>query len=64
MHRLGQNKPTTVWRLVMNDVIQDAALNIQADKRKLMMTAFQEKTGKRAKGCCVARLGDIERLLK
>ena len=64
VHRLGQTKPTTVWRLVMNDSIEDQVLNIQAEKRKLMMTAFQEKTGKRAKEGATARLGDIERLLR
>ena len=64
VHRLGQTKPTTVWRLVMNDSIEDTVLNIQAEKRKLMMTAFQEKTGKRMKEGSTARLGDIERLLK
>ncbi|KAK4695561.1 hypothetical protein P7C71_g2213, partial [Lecanoromycetidae sp. Uapishka_2] len=64
VHRLGQKKPTTVWRLVMNDSIEDQVLSIQAEKRKLMMTAFQEKTGKRAKGASTARLGDIERLLR
>lgn len=64
VHRLGQKKPTTVWRLVMNDSIEDQVLNIQAEKRKLMMTAFQEKTGKRAKEGSTARLGDIERLLR
>ena len=64
VHRLGQTKPTTVWRLVMNDSIEDTVLNIQAEKRKLMMTAFQEKTGKRMKEGSTARLGDIERLLR
>lgn len=64
VHRLGQKKPTTVWRLVMNDSIEDTVLAIQAEKRKLMMTAFQEKTGKRAKEGSPARLGDIERLLR
>ena len=64
VHRLGQTKPTTVWRLVMNDSIEDTVLNIQAEKRKLMMTAFQEKTGKRMKEGSSARMGDIERLLK
>ena len=64
VHRLGQKKPTTVWRLVMNDSIEDQVLNIQAEKRKLMMTAFQEKTGKRAKEGSTARIGDIERLLR
>ena len=64
VHRLGQTKPTTVWRLVMNDSIEDTVLSIQAEKRKLMMTAFQEKTGKRMKEGSLARLGDIERLLR
>ena len=64
VHRLGQKKPTTVWRLVMNDSIEDQVLNIQAEKRKLMMTAFQEKTGKRMNEGKTARMGDIERLLK
>lgn len=64
VHRLGQKKPTTVWRLVMNDSIEDQVLNIQAEKRKLMMTAFQEKTGKRMREGKTARMGDIERLLR
>lgn len=64
VHRLGQKKPTTVWRLVMNDSIEDQVLNIQSEKRKLMMTAFQEKTGKRMKEGSTARMGDIERLLR
>ena len=64
VHRLGQRKPTTVWRLVMNDSIEDQVLNIQAEKRKLMMTAFKEKTGKRMREGKTARMGDIERLLR
>ncbi|KAL6717893.1 hypothetical protein ACLMJK_003978 [Lecanora helva] len=64
VHRLGQTKPTTVWRLVMNDSIEDTVLNIQAEKRKLMMAAFREKTGKRVGEGRTARLGDIERLLR
>ncbi|KAL8937424.1 MAG: hypothetical protein Q9216_004435, partial [Gyalolechia sp. 2 TL-2023] len=63
VHRLGQTKPTTVWRLVVEQSIEDHVLGIQAEKRKLMMTAFQEKAGKRAGGGKQARLGDIERLL-
>ncbi|KAL9031140.1 MAG: hypothetical protein Q9196_000816 [Gyalolechia fulgens] len=63
VHRLGQTKPTTVWRLVVEHSIEDRVLSIQAEKRKLMMTAFQEKAGKRAGGGKQARLGDIERLL-
>ncbi|KAL8841686.1 MAG: hypothetical protein Q9176_003081 [Flavoplaca citrina] len=63
VHRLGQTKPTTVWRLVVDGSIEDRVLNIQAEKRKLMMTAFQEKINKRAGAKKHARLGDIEKLL-
>ncbi|KAL8849641.1 MAG: hypothetical protein Q9221_005408 [Calogaya cf. arnoldii] len=63
VHRLGQTKPTTVWRLVVDGSIEDRVLDIQAEKRKLMMTAFQEKVNKRASAKKHARLGDIEKLL-
>lgn len=64
VHRLGQKRPTTVWRLVMEKSIEERVLEIQAEKRRLMMTAFQEKGGKRAGGGKTTRLGDIERLLR
>lgn len=64
VHRLGQTRPTTVWRLVMDRSIEEKVLGIQADKRKLMMAAFREKGGKRAKAGKTARLADIERLLR
>ena len=64
VHRLGQTRPTTVWRLVMDKSIEEKVLGIQADKRKLMMTAFREKGGKRSKAGKTARLADIERLLR
>jgi SWI/SNF-related matrix-associated actin-dependent regulator of chromatin subfamily A3 len=62
VHRLGQTKPTTVFRLVMADSIEDRVLEIQQRKRKLMMMAFAEKKAKRGneKG---AQLKDIETLL-
>ncbi|KAL8782498.1 MAG: hypothetical protein Q9213_005337 [Squamulea squamosa] len=63
VHRLGQTKPTTVWRLVVDGSIEDRVLDIQAEKRKLMMTAFQEKANKREGAKKQARLGDIEKLL-
>ncbi|MCJ1289033.1 hypothetical protein MMC34_000565 [Xylographa carneopallida] len=62
VHRLGQKKKTTVWRLVMEGSIEERTLEIQAEKRKLMMTAFQEKSSKRTGGK-TARLNDIEKLL-
>ena len=64
VHRLGQTKKTTVWRLVVNETIEDRVLEIQGEKRKLMMTAFRETGGKRMGGGKQARLGDIERLLR
>ena len=61
VHRLGQQKEVTVWRLVMEGSIEERVLDIQADKRKLMMTAFREVEGKRKKG--TSRMGDIQKLL-
>ena len=61
VHRLGQKRDCTVWRLVMEDSIEERTLQIQADKRKLMSAAFREK-GKRGQGSH-ARLGDIQKLL-
>jgi SWI/SNF-related matrix-associated actin-dependent regulator of chromatin subfamily A3 len=62
VHRLGQTRPTTVFRLVMSNSIEDQVLEIQKKKRSLMMLAFAEKQAKRGqeKG---ARLADIQRLL-
>lgn len=62
VHRLGQTRPTTVFRLVMEDSIEERVLEIQQRKRELMMTAFQEKSSKRGNERA-ARLGDIEKLL-
>ena len=63
VHRLGQKRETTVFRLVMEDSIEQMVLDIQAEKRKLMMAAFQEKSNKRMAGKS-ARIGDIQRLLQ
>ena len=47
----------------MEDSIEQMVLDIQAEKRKLMMTAFQEKSNKRMGGKST-RIGDIQRLLR
>jgi SWI/SNF-related matrix-associated actin-dependent regulator of chromatin subfamily A3 len=62
VHRLGQTRQTTVFRLVMSESIEDKVLEIQKNKRKLMMLAFAEKQVKRGneRG---ARLADIQTLL-
>lgn len=61
VHRLGQTRPCTVWRLVMEDSIEERVLDIQAEKRLLVGKAFQEKAkGGKQK---TTRMGDILKLL-
>lgn len=62
VHRLGQTRPTTVWRLVMEDSIEERVVEIQKEKRMLVSKAFQEKGGKT--GGKTRGLADIQRLLK
>ncbi|KAK1771295.1 RAD5-like protein, partial [Phialemonium atrogriseum] len=62
VHRLGQTRPTTVWRLVMEDTVEEQVLNIQAEKRQLVNKAFQEKQGKNKK-VKETRTADILKLL-
>ncbi|KAI9051666.1 hypothetical protein LZ554_004708 [Drepanopeziza brunnea f. sp. 'monogermtubi'] len=61
VHRLGQTRPCTVWRLVMEESIEERVLDIQAEKRLLVGKAFQEKAkGDKQK---TTRMGDILKLL-
>ncbi|KAF7558403.1 hypothetical protein G7046_g5754 [Stylonectria norvegica] len=62
VHRLGQTRETTVWRLVMEGSVEERVLDIQKEKRELVNKAFQEKEarGGRAKE---TRMGDIKKLL-
>jgi SWI/SNF-related matrix-associated actin-dependent regulator of chromatin subfamily A3 len=62
VHRLGQSRPTTVWRLVMEDSVEERVLNIQSEKRELVTKAFQEKheKGKKTKE---TRMADVLKLL-
>ncbi|KAJ4389817.1 hypothetical protein N0V93_007289 [Gnomoniopsis smithogilvyi] len=61
VHRLGQMRPTTVWRLVMEGTVEERVLDIQSEKRLLVGKAFQEKTkGKKTKD---TRMSDIIKLL-
>ncbi|KAL9108964.1 MAG: hypothetical protein Q9227_006360 [Pyrenula ochraceoflavens] len=66
VHRLGQTKPVTVFRLVMEGSIEERVLEIQAKKRELTNVAFGEGTsGRRKRGEeKVGRLRDIEMLLR
>ncbi|KAH7114050.1 SNF2 family N-terminal domain-containing protein [Dactylonectria macrodidyma] len=62
VHRLGQTRETTVWRLVMENTVEERVLDIQKEKRELVRKAFKEKDaqGKTAK---VTRMADITKLL-
>ncbi|KAL9091832.1 MAG: hypothetical protein Q9159_001204 [Coniocarpon cinnabarinum] len=61
VHRLGQTKDVTVFRLVIENSIEDRVLEIQKRKRELTAAAFGEREGKRKeKG---AQMSDIIRLL-
>ncbi|KAL5360340.1 SNF2 family N-terminal domain-containing protein [Aspergillus floccosus] len=61
VYRLGQKRETTVWRLVMEDSIEDRVLAIQDVKRQLMSAAFRE-TKKKAEDRAT-RVADLEKLL-
>jgi len=64
VYRLGQQRKTTVFRLVIRDSIEERVLQIQEDKRKLMMLAFAEKAEKRGKKGESSSVAQIERLLR
>lgn len=61
VHRLGQKRPTTVWRLIMEGSVEERVLDIQGEKRELVGKAFQEKTkGGKSKE---TRMADVMKLL-
>ncbi|KAL3446281.1 SNF2 family N-terminal domain-containing protein [Aspergillus insuetus] len=62
VYRLGQKRETTVWRLVMEDSIEDRVLAVQEQKRKLMLAAFREKASKKVDDRAT-RVADLEKLL-
>ncbi|PYH99485.1 hypothetical protein BO71DRAFT_369134 [Aspergillus ellipticus CBS 707.79] len=64
VYRLGQKRETTVWRLVMEDSIEDRVLAIQENKRKLMLEAFRETNTKKRAEDRATRVADLENLLK
>lgn len=62
VHRLGQKRPTRVFRLVMDETIEDTVLDIQQKKRALMRLALSENKSKRD-AVKQGRLADIQKLL-
>ncbi|RAL65617.1 hypothetical protein DID88_005289 [Monilinia fructigena] len=63
VHRLGQKRECKVWRLVMEGSIEERVSEIQAEKRKLVGKAFQEKVKERRGKGKETRIGDVLRLL-
>ncbi|KAK3955460.1 SNF2 family N-terminal domain-containing protein [Pseudoneurospora amorphoporcata] len=62
VHRLGQTRETQVYRLVMENTIEERVLDIQKEKRELVGKAFQEKQDKKKK-VKETRMADIMKLL-
>ncbi|KAF2716851.1 SNF2 family DNA-dependent ATPase domain-containing protein [Polychaeton citri CBS 116435] len=62
VHRLGQKKECKVFRLVMEGSLEEKTLEVQQEKRKLMMLAFGERSNKRDQSKARA-LKDIRTLL-
>lgn len=63
VHRLGQRRETTVFRLVMEGSIEERVLGIQEKKRGLVATAFQERGEGRGRRAKEAKLADLQMLL-
>ncbi|GAM83576.1 hypothetical protein ANO11243_015640 [Dothideomycetidae sp. 11243] len=62
VHRLGQTKDCTVWRLVVKNSVEERTLEIQKRKRTMMAEALREGgQGRRERGRGV--VGDIQELL-
>ncbi|KAL1860404.1 hypothetical protein VTK73DRAFT_7359 [Phialemonium thermophilum] len=61
VHRLGQTRPTTIWRLIMEDTVEERVLDIQAEKRDIVNKAFQEKKDRQKSQD--TRMADLFRLL-
>lgn len=63
VYRLGQKRETTVWRLVMEDSVEERVIEVQERKRELMLAAFRE-TGKKKAEDRATRVADLENLLE
>jgi SWI/SNF-related matrix-associated actin-dependent regulator of chromatin subfamily A3 len=65
VHRLGQQRETKVFRLVVQDSVEERVLGIQDEKRRLMSLAFAEKDSdkRRKKRAAGAGVQDLMRLL-
>ncbi|KAL4729593.1 hypothetical protein ACLX1H_004013 [Fusarium chlamydosporum] len=62
VHRLGQTRETTIFRLVMEGSVEERVLDVQSEKRELVTKAFREKDAKNKKRQNT-RAADIAKLL-
>ena len=62
VHRLGQKRACTVWRLVVEGTLEERVLDVQGEKRALMGMAFKEQVKRDGEGR-ERRMADIARLL-
>ncbi|KAF4342905.1 helicase-like transcription factor [Fusarium beomiforme] len=62
VHRLGQTRETTIFRLVMEDSVEERVLDVQGEKRELVTKAFREKDARNKKRENT-RAADISKLL-
>ncbi|KAI0838894.1 SNF2 family N-terminal domain-containing protein [Hypoxylon sp. FL0890] len=60
VNRLGQTRETTVWKLVMEDSVEERVLGIQAKKREIVNLAFQDNVREQKE---TSRLDDVLQLL-
>ncbi|KAF5591503.1 helicase-like transcription factor [Fusarium pseudoanthophilum] len=60
VHRLGQTRETTIFRLVMEGSVEERVLDVQGEKRELVTKAFREKGNKKREN---SRAADISKLL-
>lgn len=64
IHRLGQKRDCTVFKLVVKDSIEQRVLGIQEDKRALMRAAFNEGGDANPHHRSENRVRDLQRLLE
>lgn len=64
VHRLGQKRETKVFRLIVEDSVEERVLRIQEEKRRLTGLAFAEKEeGKKKRRGVGVGLQDLIHLL-
>ena len=54
-HRIGQNRPVNVHRMLIKDTVEDRIIALQEQKRQLISDALDEKASQN-----IARLGQRE----